>query len=238
MPSITRNEGVSGSNPLIGFPLPSQKRENRGEAHGPRATTPPLLVGHYRWFGGLAIALAALLLAAYQPHTSRGASIDATRAVDPPAGALATTGSSVRLSARWSTRATRNTSTVGASTPTLTPHTANPRAATASHGSGTRSPSHRRGTIAYCIARAEGRAQRACIIRVVFAPVGQSRKAVAVAWCESRLDPRARNGQYRGMFQMGSRERGRFGHGASPITQARAALRYYRISGWTPWSCA
>ena len=96
----------------------------------------------------------------------------------------------------------------------------------------------RRGTVAYCYHAAVGVARRACVVRVVFAPVGESRKAVAVAWCESRLDPRARNGRFEGVFQMGDRERRRFGHGPTVEQQARAALRYYRVSGWRPWSCA
>jgi hypothetical protein len=79
--------------------------------------------------------------------------------------------------------------------------------------------------------------RRACIIRRVFGPVHGS-KAVDVAWCESRLDPRARNGQYRGVFQMGSSERARFGHGRTVFAQARAAKRYHQISGWSPWTCA
>jgi hypothetical protein len=95
-----------------------------------------------------------------------------------------------------------------------------------------------RGTVAYCKARAEGIAERACIVRVVFAPVRQSRRAVAVFHCESRLDPRAANGQYRGIAQMGAAERRRYGHGPSTEVQARAALRYYRVAGWRPWACA
>lgn len=95
-----------------------------------------------------------------------------------------------------------------------------------------------RGTVAYCKANAAGVAERACIVRVVFAPVGQSRKAVRVFYCESRLDPRAANGQYRGVAQMGAAERRRYGHGPTTEAQARAALRYYRVAGWRPWACA
>jgi hypothetical protein len=63
--------------------------------------------------------------------------------------------------------------------------------------------------------------------------------AVAVAWCESRLDTRARNGQYLGLFQMGSHERRLFGHGGNAHAQSRAAHRYFLRSGrdWSPWSC-
>jgi hypothetical protein len=78
--------------------------------------------------------------------------------------------------------------------------------------------------------------RRACIIRRVFGDEG--RTAVRVAWCESRLDPNARNGQYLGTFQMGERERARFGHGRTTLAQARAAKRYHDVAGWQPWSCA
>ena len=64
-------------------------------------------------------------------------------------------------------------------------------------------------------------------------------EAVAVAWCESRLNPTAQNGQYRGLFQMGSHERSLFGHGSTAHVQARAAHRYFVRSGrdWSPWAC-
>jgi hypothetical protein len=64
-------------------------------------------------------------------------------------------------------------------------------------------------------------------------------QALRVAWCESRLSVNARNGQYRGLFQMGSWERRRYGHGPDARTQARAALRYFNASGrtWRPWTC-
>jgi hypothetical protein len=64
-------------------------------------------------------------------------------------------------------------------------------------------------------------------------------QAVAVARCESRLDTAAQNGQYRGLFQMGSHERSLFGHGSTAHVQARAAHRYFVRSGrdWSPWAC-
>jgi hypothetical protein len=64
-------------------------------------------------------------------------------------------------------------------------------------------------------------------------------QALAVAWCESRLDTGAQNGQYQGLFQMGSYERLLFGHGATAHAQSRAAHRYFVRSGrdWSPWSC-
>ena len=64
-------------------------------------------------------------------------------------------------------------------------------------------------------------------------------QAVNVAWCESRLSTTAQNGQYLGLFQMGSSERRLFGHGPSAHDQALAAHRYFVVSGrdWSPWSC-
>ena len=60
-----------------------------------------------------------------------------------------------------------------------------------------------------------------------------------VARCESRLTTSAQNGQYLGLFQMGSSERRLFGHGTTAIAQVRAAHRYFVASGrdWSPWSC-
>lgn len=58
-----------------------------------------------------------------------------------------------------------------------------------------------------------------------------------VAWCESGLRPWASNGQYQGVFQMGYSERLRFGHGATIWVQARAARRYWLLSGYGPWEC-
>jgi hypothetical protein len=65
------------------------------------------------------------------------------------------------------------------------------------------------------------------------------REAIAVARCESRLSTGAANGQFLGLFQMGSSERELFGHGDTALEQARAAHRYFVASGsdWSPWSC-
>lgn len=65
------------------------------------------------------------------------------------------------------------------------------------------------------------------------------KEALAVSHCESRFDTRARNGQYLGLFQMGSNERRLFGHGESAPEQVKAAHRYFVVSGrdWSPWSC-
>jgi hypothetical protein len=64
-------------------------------------------------------------------------------------------------------------------------------------------------------------------------------QALEVAWCESRFQTTARNGQYLGLFQMGSSERRLFGHGPSAYEQSRAAHRYFVRSGrdWSPWGC-
>lgn len=77
---------------------------------------------------------------------------------------------------------------------------------------------------------------KAAICNVFESYCGQ---ALAVAWCESRLDPNARNGQYLGLFQMGSHARALFGHGPTPHDQAEAAHAYFVRSGrdWSPWSC-
>jgi hypothetical protein len=65
------------------------------------------------------------------------------------------------------------------------------------------------------------------------------REAITVAWCESRLATTALNGQYLGLFQMGSSERRLFGHGSTARAQAEAAHTYFVRSGrdWSPWSC-
>ena len=64
-------------------------------------------------------------------------------------------------------------------------------------------------------------------------------QAISVSRCESGLTIGATNGQYLGLFQMGSSERRIYGHGWNPWIQARAAYRYFVASGrdWSPWSC-
>lgn len=69
-------------------------------------------------------------------------------------------------------------------------------------------------------------------------PAAEEAKAKAVAWCESKFSRRAQNGQYFGVWQMGSSERERFGHSTTAIGQTLAAKRYFDLSGWSPWSCA
>ena len=64
-------------------------------------------------------------------------------------------------------------------------------------------------------------------------------EALAVSRCESGWRTDAQNGQYLGLFQMGSNERAIYGHGPSAVEQAVAAHRYFVASGsdWGPWSC-
>ena len=66
---------------------------------------------------------------------------------------------------------------------------------------------------------------------------GQARR---VAYCESRYSTYATNGQYLGIFQMGSYERATYGHGSTAWAQARGAHRYFVASGrdWSPWQCS
>ena len=64
-------------------------------------------------------------------------------------------------------------------------------------------------------------------------------EALQVSRCESGLTTTAQNGQYLGLFQMGSNERRIYGHGSTATAQATAAHRYFIDSGsnWGPWSC-
>jgi hypothetical protein len=68
-------------------------------------------------------------------------------------------------------------------------------------------------------------------------PEGAEGKARAVAHCESEYDVYAvsSSGKYLGLYQMGPEERERFGFRWNKWTQARAAYRYWKISGWSPW---
>jgi hypothetical protein len=86
------------------------------------------------------------------------------------------------------------------------------------------------------LAAAHARTPRAVICRV-FGP--HCREALAVARCESGLQSVAENGEYLGLFQMGSSARRLFGHGPSVEDQVRAAYRYFVATGrdWSPWSC-
>lgn len=75
------------------------------------------------------------------------------------------------------------------------------------------------------------------IICKVFGPF--CREALSVSWCESKWYIWAQNGQYLGLFQMGSSERRTYGHGPGAWAQSKAAYRYFVASGrdWSPWSC-
>lgn len=61
--------------------------------------------------------------------------------------------------------------------------------------------------------------------------------ALNIVYCESGFNVKASNGQYLGMFQMGSNERARFGHANNAWVQTNAAYKYFRLSHWTPWEC-
>lgn len=43
--------------------------------------------------------------------------------------------------------------------------------------------------------------------------------------------------QFLGLFQMGSKERAKYGHGNNAWAQAQAAKRYYDDGGWGHWQC-
>lgn len=75
------------------------------------------------------------------------------------------------------------------------------------------------------------------IICDVFGPYCS--QALAVASCESGFSIYAVNGQYVGIFQMGSNERATYGDGHDARSQAQAAYAYFTASGsdWSPWSC-
>ena len=68
--------------------------------------------------------------------------------------------------------------------------------------------------------------------------------ALRVAWRESRYSIYAANGQYLGIFQMGSTERATYGMRDShhrllystAWQQIVAAHNYFLVSGWSPWS--
>jgi hypothetical protein len=72
--------------------------------------------------------------------------------------------------------------------------------------------------------------------RYGFDPEGMLR----VARCESNLRRTATNGQYLGLFQLGSFARARYldGSWTDSYANALAAARYAReAGGWGPWSC-
>ena len=70
-------------------------------------------------------------------------------------------------------------------------------------------------------------------------PVELVDEVINVAWCESRGKPTARNGQYRGILQMGRNEWKKYGRGDifNPIDNLKAGYRLYLDRGWQPWEC-
>lgn len=71
-------------------------------------------------------------------------------------------------------------------------------------------------------------------------------KAIQVARCESSLNPRARNGDHYGLFQLRrywhERRARRLGYSWAQMTEVlpniRVAHDLFTEQGWTPWSCA
>lgn len=71
-------------------------------------------------------------------------------------------------------------------------------------------------------------------------PEGLRRQALDVAWCESRGKPTARNGQYRGLFQIGRSEWKTIGEGGDVHDgwdNSAGAFRLFVQRGWRPWEC-
>jgi hypothetical protein len=87
--------------------------------------------------------------------------------------------------------------------------------------------------------RTIARLERSPVKAICFVFGNRCGEALRVARCESGYQTTAQNGQYLGMFQMGTSERRLFGHGSTALAQARAAYRYFVRSGrdWSPWSC-
>ena len=64
-------------------------------------------------------------------------------------------------------------------------------------------------------------------------------EAMVIVNCETggTYSPWASNGQYQGMFQMGSYARAKYGQGNNVWAQAKAAYRMFRAQGWSGWLC-
>ena len=62
-------------------------------------------------------------------------------------------------------------------------------------------------------------------------------EAMKIVKCETggSYSPWSANGQYLGIFQMGSQERRNYGHGNNVWAQAKAAYAYFKDAGWHPW---
>ena len=65
-------------------------------------------------------------------------------------------------------------------------------------------------------------------------------EALRVSWCESKHYVWAANGQYRGLFQMGSWERARTGTARAPGRSLgrHGATSSPRGKDWSPWACS
>jgi len=61
--------------------------------------------------------------------------------------------------------------------------------------------------------------------------------AMRIVNCETggSYAPWSANGQYLGIFQMGSQERATYGYGSNVWAQAKAAYAYFRVAGFGPW---
>jgi hypothetical protein len=61
--------------------------------------------------------------------------------------------------------------------------------------------------------------------------------AMAIVKCETggTYTTWSANGQYLGIFQMGSSERRKYGHGNNVWAQSRAAYAYFQDAGFHPW---
>lgn len=64
---------------------------------------------------------------------------------------------------------------------------------------------------------------------------------LAVAQCESRMNPNAQSGQYKGLFQLSARHRSdplieRLGW-SDPYANALHSVRYVLAHGWGEWQC-
>lgn len=79
-----------------------------------------------------------------------------------------------------------------------------------------------------------------------YKPCWLGNEAIVVAGCETgqTYSVWAENGQYKGLFQLGKKERERWGHGNNPWAQAAAAYRMYKETSttepgprWHRWSC-
>lgn len=72
-------------------------------------------------------------------------------------------------------------------------------------------------------------------------PAGACQSFLSVAWCESRMDPRATNGQYKGLFQLSSRHRSdpiiRLLGWRNAYAEAMHTVRYVKAHGWSEWQC-